>query len=191
MIHLGVIENEMKAETVYNQFLKTAKYLLKELDFYGENQFRQRISENHWTIGELYDYLVNSTLNFYIPQINSCLDSKTGNGEGKKLTKGKFVLWYGRIPAIMKYGDLTNYKPQQPESPEKMKDHIYRFIKVMSKTAQDIDASDMKCKVLHPEFGMLNALEWYRLIEMNFRHMLKKKDEIDKVLRNVGFEEEE
>lgn len=179
---------EMKAEIVYNQFLKTAKYLLKELDYYGENQFKQRISENHWTIGEYYDYLVNSTLNYYLPQIQDCLRVKGGNGDGKKRFKGKFVFWYGRIPAIMKYEDLTQYKPEQPESPEKMKDTIYKFIKTMSKAAQDIDASDSKGKTAHPTFGLLTALEWFKLIEINFSHSLKKKMEIDRVLRNVDLE---
>jgi hypothetical protein len=179
----------MKAETVYNQFLKTAKYLLKELDFYGENQFRQRISEGHMTIGELYDYLLNSTTTYFIPQIKACLDPQTGNNEGKKKLKGKFVLWYGRIPAIMKYNDLSNYKPVQPENPESMKDNLYKFIKVMHRTAMEIDNSDSKNKIAHPVFGMLTAVEWFSLVEMNFKHLLKNKEEIDRVLRNVGVED--
>lgn len=178
----------MKADTVYNQFLKTAKYLLKELDYYGENQFRHRISEHLWTIGEYYDFLVNSTLSYYLPHIRECLKSNSSKGEGKKRFKGKFVFWYGRIPAIMKYEDLSKYKPVQPESPEKMKDTIYKFIKIMSKTAHDIDNSDSKGKTLHPGFGMLSALEWFKLIEINFAHSMKKKQEIDQVLRNVDVE---
>ncbi|MBX9851597.1 MAG: hypothetical protein K2X86_07535 [Cytophagaceae bacterium] len=179
----------MKAEKVYNRFLKTAKYLLKELDYYGENQFRQKI-ENQWTIGEFYDYLLSTTTNYYIPQVKKSLDTKTGNEEGKKKTKGKIIFWYQRYPAIFKYKDVVNYKPVQPESAEKVKDNFYRFIKIMNRTAEDIDKSSSASKAEHEDFGMLTALEWYQLIEMNFRHQLKIKHEIDRVIRNVSFDDE-
>jgi hypothetical protein len=178
----------MKAEQVYNQFLKTAKYLLKELDYYGVNQFKTKVPNTKWTIGEFYDYLLNSTLSYYIPKVNSCLDAKTGNLEGKKRVKGKFILWYGRVPAIFKYEDPSGYTPVQPESPEKVKDSFYRFIKIMNKAAQEIDKSSVECKMEHPTLGMLTALEWYRLIEFNFKHYLKNKFELDKVVRSAYIE---
>lgn len=179
----------MKADLIYNQILKTAKYLLKELDYYGENQFKQRITDNHWTIGELYDYLINGTISFYIPQIQNCLDPAKSRKKGKKRLKGKFVFWYGRIPAIMKYKDPTNYTPVQPESPESMKDSVYKFIKQMNKAAQEIDSSTVNNKTLHLSFGMLNALEWYTLIDIHVKHFLKDKEEIDRVLRGASYEE--
>lgn len=179
----------MKADIIYNQILKTAKYLLKELDYYGENQFKQRISEKHRTMGELYDYLINGTLSFYIPQIHNSLDPGKSRKKGKKRLKGKFVFWYGRIPAIMKYKDVTNYTAVQPESPESMKDSVYKFIKQMNKIAQEIDsAATLQHKTLHLSYGMLNAMEWYTLIDIHLKHFIKDKEEIDKVLRGVSYE---
>lgn len=32
--------------------------------------------------------------------------------------------------------------------------------------------------VLHPRFGGLNALEWFRLIEMHYRHHLLQKQHL-------------
>jgi hypothetical protein len=175
----------MKAENVYNQFLKVAKYLLKELDYYGANQFKQKVENQEWTIGEYYDFLINSTLNYYIPNVNKALKANDGNSEGKKKFKGKLLFWYGRVPAIVKYQDTSDYKPVQPEGTEKVKDTFYRFIKIMNKAAQEIDsAGASQSKIEHPTLGMLSALEWYRLIEINFKHHLRIKYEMDKVIRS-------
>lgn len=175
----------MKAEAVYQQFSKTAKYLLKELDYYGKNQFRKRLEGKEFTVGELYDFLINSTVQFYVPQIDQCLNPRTGNTEAKKNAKGKFVFWYGRYPAIFKYKEVSGYKSIQPESPEKVKDMIFKFMKIMNKKAQEIDQSEVQCRVLHPVYGYLSALEWYRLIEMNFKYYLTHKQDLDKVLRSL------
>lgn len=175
----------MKAENVYQQFLTTAKYLLKELDYYGSNQFRTPVPKQDWTIGMFYDYLINSTLSFYIPKIEACLKTSASNTDGKKKVKGKFMFWYGRVPAIIKYKDISNYSPVQPENPAKIKDNLYRFIKVMNKMAHEIDKAANQGKVEHTELGLLSALEWYKLIEMNFKYHLKTKFELDKVVRNA------
>src|SRR3954451_6039191 len=143
----------MKAENVYSKFLPTAKYLLKELDYYGVNQFKTQVPKQEWTIGKFYDYLLNSTLNFYLPQINACLKGQGGSLEGKKKAKGKFIFWYGRVPAIVNYKDVCDYIPAQPESPAKAKDNLYRFIKIMNRTAQEIDKSTVQTKIEHPDFG--------------------------------------
>lgn len=180
-----------KAEIIYNQFLQTAKYLLKELDYYGENQFKQRIEGQQWTLGQFYDYLLNGTVNFYIPEIQKCIQSSSGNVDGKKTAKGKFLFWYGRYPAVFKHNEISGYTPVQPESPEKVKDSFYRFIKIMARTAQEIDKANSLSKTLHPEFGMLTASEWYKLIEINFKHQLKVKYELDRVVRNVSFEDDD
>jgi hypothetical protein len=180
----------VKAEAVYQQFLKTAKYFLKELDYYGKNQFRRRLEGNPFTVGELYDFLINSTLTYYIPRIDECLFSGSENINGKKSGKGKIVFWYGRYPAIFKYEEVSAYKPAQPESPEKVKDLMFRFLKIMNKKAQEIDEAEIMNKVAHPVFGMLSAVEWYRLIEMNFKYHLQAKHELDKVLRSVTPEKE-
>jgi hypothetical protein len=184
----------MKAEKAYNKFLKTAKYLLKELDYYGENQFKQKITEDHWTIGQWYDYLINITPNYYISQVYDCLNHTNGKIGGGKNAKGKFIFWYKRFPAIFKYAEPCDYSPVQPESPVKMKDSFYKFLKVMSKAAQEIDAHEdlqsktKSYKTLHPQLGMLSAIEWYMLIDMNFRNQLEKKYEIDRVIRGVDQE---
>ncbi|MFN3405681.1 MAG: DinB family protein [Cytophagaceae bacterium] len=180
------------AEKIYKKFLDTAKYLLKELDYYGPNQFK-KVPENHgWSIGQVYDHLVNGTRDYYFKEIKNCLDRKNGDEKGDKRFKGTLVFVYGSFPPVKIKGiNIYGYEPSQPESTAKMKDEIYKFIKEMQKVAKEIDASGNTYKTKHPSLGMLTALEWYALIEMHFRHHLRQKKEMDKFLRSFTTENSE
>ncbi len=177
-----------EAESVYKKFLATAKYWLKELDYYGEKQFKKKNSEKEWSIGQVYDHLLQGTYAFHLREINNCLEQKQGGKEGGKKIKGTLLYMLKGFPPIKLKGiDATGgYEPAQPESPTKAKDDFFRFIKEMQKTAKAIDEqADLTYKTLHPSLGMLNALEWYKLIEMHFRHHLRQKARLDQTIRGI------
>jgi hypothetical protein len=180
----------MQAEKIYKKFLELAKYYLKELDYYGKNQFRYKPSEAQWSLGQLYDHLINGTYAFHLKEIENCLDCKNGSEKGEKRFKGKLIFFLNGFPKIKIKGlPASEYSPSQPESPAKMKDEVYRFIKAMQKVSKDIDqAGNLTYKTEHPSLGMLNALEWYMIIEMHFRHHLKQKTKLDEVVRSYSKE---
>ncbi len=176
-----------EAELVYKKFLATGKYWLKELDFYGEKQFKKKNSEKEWSIGQVYDHLLNGTYAFQLREIKNCLNHTNGAEGGKKKIKGSLLYMLNGFPPLKIKGiDATGYEPAQPESPAKVKDEFFRFIKEMQKAAIAIDeAGDLSYKTLHPSLGMLNALEWYKLIEMHFRHHLRQKTRLDLGIRSI------
>jgi hypothetical protein len=180
----------MQAEKVYKKFLELAKYYLKELDYYGKNQFKYKPSDGAWSLGQLYDHLINGTYAFHLKEIENCLAHKHGRDGGPKRFKGKLIFFLNGFPKMKIKGiSASKYTPAQPESPVKMKDEVYRFIKVMQKVSKDIDqANNPTYKTLHPSFGMLTALEWYMVIEMHFRHHIKQKTKLDEVVRSYSKE---
>jgi hypothetical protein len=182
----------MQAEKVYKKFLDTAKYYLKELDFYGKNQFKYKPAEKEWSIGQVYDHLINGTNAYHLKQIENCLAKKGGSEKGSKKFKGRMLFLLKSFPNLRVKGvAATTYEPSQPESPVKMKDELYRFIKIMNQTAKDIDAAGpLSYKVAHPSLGMMNAGEWYMLIEMHFRHHLRQKARLDEIVRSYKVEED-
>ena len=176
-----------EAELIYKKFLVTAKYWLKELDFYGENQFKKKNTEKEWSIGQVYDHLLNGTYDFQLQEIEKCLEQTNGSKQGGKKIAGYLLFLFNGFPPLKLKGiDSTSSAPAQPDSPAKVKDEFFRFIKEMQKTAKAIDeAGDLTYKTLHPTLGMLNALEWYKLIEMHFRHHLRQKARLDKTIRGI------
>ncbi|MBC7452090.1 MAG: DinB family protein [Cytophagales bacterium] len=174
----------MSAENTYKQLLPLAKYWLKELDFYGKNQFKRKLTDKSWSVGQIYDHLLIYTQEVHLRNIQLCLNSKevAPKKEGKTF-KGLIHFTYkGYFP--IKYKCDPYMEPEQPLSAEKVKDDFYRFLKLLYKTAKDIDYKKPTGKVKHPTFGYLSAEEWFQLIEMHFRHHLRQKNKMDIEVRS-------
>src|SRR6478735_7325544 len=178
--------SQLKAEKIYQDFVPVAKYWLKELEYYGQNQFKTNIGQYPWTIGQLYDYLLNGVMEYHFEAIHCCLQRKQGHEKGKKTVKGIAVMLMGKyFPTKMKPGYYSPYQPQQMESIEKTQDLMFRFLKEMHKLAKEIDAAGVvDYKFTHPKFGDLTATEWYRVIEMEFKYFTRYKKKMDLEIRS-------
>jgi hypothetical protein len=174
----------MSAEDTYKKLLPLSKYWLKELDFYGANQFKKKVNSTSWTIGQIYDHLLVYSQEVHIKAIQECLQTKDTNinKEGKSL-KGfiQFAVG-GYLP--FKHKSNPYKEPNQPLSTEKVKDDFYRFLKVVYKVAKEIDYKKPTKKVKHPSLGYLSAEEWFQLIEMHFRHHVRQKKKLDQEVRS-------
>lgn len=174
----------MSAEDTYKKLLPLSKYWLKELDFYGSNQFKKKVDSTSWTIGQIYDHLLIYTQEVHLKAIQECLSSRDAeiNKEGKTL-KGMIQFAFGGyLP--MKYKSNPYKEPEQPLSTEKVKDDFYRFLKLVYKVAKEIDYKKPTKKVKHPSLGYLSAEEWFQLIEMHFRHHMRQKKKLDNEVRS-------
>ncbi len=183
---------EVSTEKIYQEkFLPVAKYLLKELEYYGENQFKKKTAASTWTIGQLYHHLIQGTYDNHIQAIRDCMAEKEGSKLGGKTFFGLLVYTLGAYPATKWKSLRPDYVPSQIESPAKAKDMMFGFLKEMQKLAAEIEKrGNNKYKVRHPKFGMLTAKEWYKLIAMHQKHHLKQKNRIDKILRTFVKEED-
>ncbi len=174
----------MSAEKIYqNKFLPTAKYLLKELEYYGENQFKRKTEVSDWTIGQFYHHLIQGSYDYHFKAIKNCLQKEGGDVKGSKNVLGYFVFLFGSYPPV-KFKGLPGYVPTQIENIAKAKDLVYGYLKEMQRLAIEIDKKGSgNYKVRHRKLGRLTAIEWYKLIVIHQKHHLKQKKKIDKILR--------
>lgn len=174
----------MSAEDTYKKLLPLSKYWLKELDFYGANQFKKKVTPTSWTIGQLYDHLLIYSQEVHLKAIQECLQTKdaAAKKEGKSL-KGFIQFTIGSYLPL-KHKSNPYKEPSQPLSTEKVKDDFYRFLKVVYKVAKEIDYKKPTKKVKHPTLGYLSAEEWFQLIEMHFRHHVRQKKKLDNEVRS-------
>lgn len=179
----------MEADKVYKEFVELAKFYLLELDYYGRYQFTLHPVADKWSMGQLYDALIHGISSYHLKNINDCLDGVNGEAAGKKNFSGKLALNFKKYPFKVKGKDFLDYTPKQPESPDKIKDDLYKFLKVMNKTASRIDeVKKLDYTVKHPNLGMLNALEWFRLINFYYKEQLKLKKLLDPKVRSFSKE---
>ena len=130
-------------------------------------------------------HLINSTLSFHLQQVKTCLENKE-HSEKKKNFKG--IMTYtilGSFPPIkIKVPPSEFYSPLQPESKAQIIKGLSKVKTEMELTLPKLE-TEKQGKTNHPGFSYLNGNEWYRLIEMHFRHHLRQKARIDKYLKEV------
>jgi len=171
---------------IFYQFEKTARLWLVDLNKYTDEQFARKPSETQWSIGQVYYHLVAGTENFHLRACKRCIEHRGEVIEGGKTLAGKIVFLLGSfLPVKIHVPPSPEYTPKQPESRAEMREGLLKLIETMRALAPEIDGASPVQKWKHPALGMLNAAEWYRLIEIHFRHHLRQKARLDKFLKNV------
>ncbi|OYU97332.1 MAG: hypothetical protein CFE21_03300 [Bacteroidetes bacterium B1(2017)] len=148
---------------------------------YKEADLSKRLSEDSWTLGQVYVHLINSTLNFHIKQVNLCLNS-SDNKDSKKNFKGilAFNILNGFPPIKIKVPPTETYTPKHPANKQELLDGFER-VKLGMNECQTKFNSNQQGKTAHPAFAFLNAVEWFRIVDMHWRHHLRQKSELDAI----------
>jgi len=171
-----------RGNAMFYQFEKTARLWLVALNDYTDERFARQ-PEGQWSIGQVYYHLVTGTERFHLRACRKCLEHRAEIVEGGKTLPGKIVFLLGSFPpAKIRVPPSDDYTPKQPQSRAEMREGLLKLIETMRALAPQIDHAPPAQKCKHPALGMLNAEEWYGLIEMHFRHHLRQKKRLDKFL---------
>ncbi len=178
-------DQKIIAEKIYKAIITTSKYWIGELDYYGKNQFKEKVKGEGWTVGQIYDHLVHGTYQFHLKHLNDCVLRENGSTVGEKKFFAKVLFFLGSFPNMrIKGRPASVYLPTQPENPLQFKDEFYKFLKVVHRASKEAGEAKLDYKTMHPTLGMLNAIEWLKLIEMHMRHHIRQKKRMDKTLRS-------
>lgn len=173
----------------YKRFESVGKYWLEQLSCYNEGPFQKKLvtkKGTSWSIGQLYQHLTKTTLDFQLKAIDDCILQQNGDTKGRKTFYGFFTFLLGKyFPVKQKIENHHQVKPEQPEDIMMMRNASIRVLKSMNEYSYKIDElskEQLAYKVKHPYFGMLNAVQWYQLVTMHYQHHLQLKYKIDNML---------
>ncbi len=173
----------MDTKKFYKQFEKIGLYWLHSLDNYNDEPFLDKPSEQEWSLGQLYNHLSLGTINYHLKHIHDCINQRNGTKKGKKKFKGKMLFLFGSMSnKKVKSPAHEKNPPEQPENVKEAKNNMIKLLKEMNEASALLTKADKNYKTEHRMFGFLNAFEWYKLIEMHFKHHLKQKKRLDKRL---------
>jgi hypothetical protein len=169
----------MKAQQAYQNWLKTVAFYESELTKYSEEDFSKKQTEETWSIGQMYQHLVKGTMFFHVKFAENAVSSEENAHEGKTFP-GKLSFLLGKFPPIkIKVPASSEYTPPQPKSKEAIVEGLQELRIMLKNLAEKIDSSSSKGKIKHPAFGYLTAFEWYKMIDMHFKHHLRQKKRLD------------
>jgi hypothetical protein len=169
----------------YDSFLKIYTTWHRDLTQYTEANLLQKATSDSWTLGQVYNHLISSTLNFHLRQVAACSASDE-NSTKRKNFKGflAYNILNGFPPIKIKVPPSDIYTPKQPSTKEEISKNLETVKLAMMETLDKLNTTH-KGKTAHPGFSYINAQEWYRMVEMHWRHHLRQKKEIEKNFTNT------
>ncbi|WP_282774942.1 DinB family protein [Phaeodactylibacter xiamenensis] len=153
---------------------------------YSEVEFAQKPSPESWSVGQVYQHLIQASLDFHLKEVEHCL-ANDNHAEQRKNLRGTIAYhMLGQFPPIrIKVPASESYTPKQPKNKAAVTKGLNQMRHAMKQLATQIDGQPSG-KTQHPGFDYLNASEWYRLVPMHFKHHLRQKARLDKYLKTLN-----
>lgn len=168
----------------YKLFEDQAKFWMAELSKYNEGPFAKVPENQSRSIGQIYTSMMDHSFETILPAIEKCL-ANTGAANGGKSFRGRLSFMRNNLSQSSTKTKFQEKNPsKQPENIMAVRDRIIKLMKEMSELYPRVENAPKSSKIKHDELGMLNAQEWYRLVELDFKYHLRFKQKIDQYFIN-------
>jgi hypothetical protein len=158
---------------------------LRHLEGYTLEQLQRKPRDDDWSLGQMYLHLIGTATYMQLRNLELCREGSanprvTGNGKSEP---GQNVFAMGGFPPIqIKVPASPEYTPQQPESIDQIRNGLLAVLDKMRAVEPQVGAIPTEHTVDHPRLGGLNALEWFSLVEMHYRHHLRQRERLSQFL---------
>ncbi len=165
----------MNPTEIMHSMQQVTDLYIQELEAFDMDRLLQKPSEEEWSIGQMYQHLIQSALYMQLANIEACRKGapEVIQPDAQMSEDGQAIFAHGSLPPIRIHVPASpQYTPKQPENKEQLHDGLRTVLRLMQElepTLQDIPTHH---KVAHPRFGPLNAQGWFALVEMHYRHHL-------------------
>ncbi|WP_334072438.1 MULTISPECIES: DinB family protein [Paenibacillus] len=158
---------------------------IRELDGFTMEQLLQKPEDGGWSLGQMYQHLIQSALYMHLANAETCLRGTADPALAPAgLTKeGNAVFAQGEFPPIrIQVPPSPQYTPKAPESKESLVEGLNRVVVRMGELEPALAGASLRQGVAHPRFGVLTAGEWFALVPMHYRHHLRQLDRLKQEL---------
>jgi len=167
-------------ESLY-KFEETANHYMQAIDQFSMEQLQRQPSEEAWSLGQMIQHLINSALYMHLRNVELCMVENGGDAEpgGVKTEAGMALFEQGSFPPVrIQVPPSPQYTPVQPSNKEQLIQGLNTVIQRMREVEPTLHQAPSANTVAHPRFGAMNAIEWYLIVEMHYRHHLLQMDRL-------------
>lgn len=179
----------MDTKETLRKFEVTVNGYIRDLEGFSLEQLLWKPAEEEWSLGQMHMHLIGSAQFMQLRNVALCLapnDDPAGSPAGKTMQAEEMFKAGSFPPERIQVPPSPQYTPPQPDSKEQivagLRDTVSRMTEIEPRVAAAKDAAFELAQntVAHPRLGGLNALEWFQLVEMHYRHhLLQKKRLVD------------
>jgi hypothetical protein len=164
-------------ETLQSMEKWTEDYL-RQLHAYDLEQLLKQPSEQEWSLGQVYVHLIQTAERMQLRNAMLCKEPAAAEGGGKT-EAGEAVFGMGGFPPTkIQVPPSPQYTPRQPEGKEELVQGMRAVLEAMKELEPTLEGFPLHHTVAHPRLGGLNAVEWFQLIEMHYRHHLQQVERL-------------
>ncbi|MGZ9585865.1 DinB family protein [Paenibacillus marinisediminis] len=178
----------MNTAEALQRLQETMAHYLHELDGFSIDQLRFQLTEDEWSIGQMYQHLIQSALYMHLHNIEKCLahSSDSATTLMGKTEEGAAIFVQGSFPPIrIHVPPSPQYTPVQPETKDQLIQGLATVVQRMKEIEPTLEGASVQSTVPHPRFGGLHAKEWFLLIEMHYRHHLRQLERLKQHVDNL------
>ncbi len=166
-----------ETQEIHQEFENVLAQWEQDLHRFSEEALSKQETPEGWTLGQVYNHLINSALHFHLRQVATCCTSDD-NADQARNERGDAAFTAGSVPPVrVQVPPSEQYTPKHPQSKQELFDGMARVKTAMSEVLPLFE-NNQGGKTQHPGMGWLNAGEWYQLIEMHWRHHQWQKERI-------------
>lgn len=164
-------------------FKKRSEKWYLDLQNYNQQKLYQKPSSDQWCLAELFDHIIRVAYTYQIPNFKKCINRDIKKGNAKNgiayLIFNLHIIPYRTIR--MESFPPTIAKKFTPEILERdsLEEKFRIFITEINANGTLLKQADASIKHSHPFFGMINASEWFSLVEIHMRHHERQKKRLE------------
>lgn len=167
----------MNSDQILLQIEQLLDRYIHALSQTDEADFLYKPDEDTWSIAQLYEHLCLSN-SLFLKLLRNCLEQSNGAQDVHMNDRGITLYARGQLPDIrIKAPAPLKSKDLEAQNLSTYPPRIQEFRKAAQEVKPLIDQDSGTYKVEHPIVGYLNALEWFKMIEMHMRHHLRQLNE--------------
>ena len=167
-------------------FKKRAEKWFLDLQDYNEERLFHRPAPDQWCLAELYDHIMRVANTYQIPNFLQCIEHNTKKGRAKKsiayLIFNLNIVPYRNIKMESFPNKIVSDFTPEILDKKLLESNFKDFIAETIAKESLLKSCDKTIKHNHPFFGMINAIEWYSLIEIHMRHHERQKKLLEAII---------
>lgn len=176
--------HQFDIESIVARMVTLTESYLERMEAYSLEQLHRKPGEEDWSLGQMYLHLIQSALYMQFRNIELCRRGDVHpSPEQGKTEAGAAIIGSGSFPPIrIKVPATKEYTPGQPESKDAIRSGMAEVLAKLKELAPVLSSIPSDRLVEHPRLGFLNAVEWFALTEMHYRHHLLQQERLEAFL---------
>ncbi len=172
----------VRADKIYRAILAEMTKYDRLLETVSEEDFQRTPAENVWSYAEVFSHMLQANLGS-LYAIDKCLLQTATLSPGRANLVSWLILSTGRFPPVVKLKVPARLASQiKKMGKDEARQLMDKFYARLEEIHARIDSATSSYKFEHPRLGLLNALEWYRFIEIHTRHHERQLQRIKRML---------